>query len=167
MEINVEITRKDFIGFNKYYYLKKGLKKRLMIYLIVIIVLPLIMSIGRTFDLFDILIDMVMTAFIFGLIYFGLGYLSINLTGKLPSSNGSIIGKRKYIITNNGFVEESENNTNIQNWNSIKSIEQNREMIFIFVDKIAAYIIPKRYFKSQERVDEFIQKLNSEMNKTN
>lgn len=161
MDINVEITSNDFTAFNKYYYLKKGLKPRLIIYLIVIIVLPVVINLGEPFDILGFVITMLFTAMIFGLLYFGLGYLSLNLVGKLPSSNGAILGKRKFIISDTGLIEESDSNTNIQKWNSIKSIEQNNEFIFVFIDKIAAYIIPKRYFNNIEHVNLFVENMKT------
>lgn len=161
MEITVEITSKDFTNFNKYYYLKKGFKPRLIIYLIMIIVLPIIMNLGEPFDLITFVISMLFTAIIFGLIYFGFGYLSLNLVGKIPSSNGAILGKRKFIISDGGFIEESDSNTNTQKWNSIKSIELNDEYVFVFIDKIAAYIIPKRYFIDKVHENSFVENMKA------
>ncbi len=164
MEINVEITSKDFTSFNKYYYLKKGLKHRLIIYLITVIGLPIIVNYGEPFDLITFIITMLFTAIIFGLLFFGLGYLSLNLVGKLPSKNGAILGKRKFTISEAGLIEESDSNTNIQKWNSVKSIEQNNEFIFVFIDKIAAYIIPKRYFSNEEHVNLFVENMKLKIN---
>ena len=159
MEINVEVSRKDYSNFNKYYFFHKGIKTRLIIYFITILVLPIIINIGSDFNFIVFLISMFITAVIFGVLYFGLGYLSMSFSGKLPSANGSILGKRKFTITNEGLIEESDSNTNIQKWNSIKSIEQNNELIIVFIDKIAAYVIPKRFFTDNEQMNLFIENM--------
>ena len=159
MEINVDVSRKDFSNFNKYYFFHKGIKTRLIIYFIMIIIIPIIMNIGTNFNFIVVLINFLGTAVIFGVVFFGLGYLSMNFAGKLPSANGAILGKRKFTIADEGLIEESDSNTNIQKWNSIKSIEQNNQLIIVFIDKIAAYVIPKRFFNDNEQMNLFIENM--------
>ena len=54
MEINIDLTRDDYADFNKYYFLKKGLKKRIYIVIIVAFGLPLVINSGRPFYLYDL-----------------------------------------------------------------------------------------------------------------
>ncbi|NOZ47469.1 MAG: YcxB family protein [Chlorobi bacterium] len=163
MEINIKLTRKDYINFNKYYYLKKAIKKRIIVVIIMAFGLPLIMNIGSSFYLFNYLYNVLLAGIIFGVIYLLLGYLLMNRTGKLPSDNGSILGERRFIITDEGLIEESNTHRSIQDWKGVKSIEENHNYLFIFVDNIAAYILPKRYFRTKEKYTEFVNEINKKM----
>jgi hypothetical protein len=54
------------------------------------------------------------------------------------------------------LIEESENSRHLQKWNGIKAIETNGNSVFIFVDNIAAYVIPRRFFKDETEQKNFI-----------
>lgn len=163
MEINITLTRKDYIEFNKYFYLKKAMKKRLKLVLMMALGLPFIMNLGSPFNLNNYLFDVLLVAIIFGVIYLLLGYLLMNRTGRLPSEDGSILGDKKFIIEEEGLIEESKTNRNIQKWIGIKAIEENENYLFIFVDNVAAYILPKRYFENKDVYDEFLNEINKRM----
>ncbi len=166
MEITIDLNRDDYADFNKYVFLKKNLKKRIYVVAIVAIVMPLAMLKGD-FDLVQYLVKVVLAAVVFGSIYLGGMFLALKRTGKLPSDNGSVLGKKKFVITDDGLVEETENNTNLQKWKSITSIETNKCSVFIFVDTIAAYVIPKRFFKDENEQNLFIAALNEKSGKAN
>ena len=163
MEINIDLTRDDYADFNKYWFLKKELKKRIYLLIIVAFFLPLVINGGRPFDLMTYLITVIIAGLVFGLIYFGGMTLAMKRIKKLPSDNGSILGIKKFMITDEGLIEESESNKNLQKWKSIKSVETNKNSVFIFVDKIAAYIIPKRFFKDETEQQNFIKTIEERM----
>lgn len=157
MEINIDLTRKDYANFNKYYFLKYGLKKRIYIVIIFALALPLVIHSGHPFDLLTYLTTIIIVGPLFGLIYIGgMTFLMIQ-TKKLPSDNGTILGRKKFIVTDEGLIEESENNKNLQKWKGIRSVETNNNSVFIFIDSIAAYIIPKRFFKDEIEQQNFIR----------
>lgn len=157
MEINIDLTREDYADFNKFWFIKKGLKKRVYTVIIAAFGLPLLVDNEIPFTVVTYLISVIVFGLIFGLIYLGGTAITIKRTSKLPSGNGSILGKKKYTITEDGFIEESENSKNIQKWEGIKSVETNRNSVFLFVDNIAAYIIPKRFFSDEEEMNNFIK----------
>lgn len=163
MEISIDLTRDDYADFNKYCFLKKGLKKRVYIVIIVAFGLPLVINRGRPFDLMTYLTSVIIAGILFGLIYLGGMTFSMRWTKKLLSDNGSILGKKKFMITNEGLIEASESNKNLQKWKSIKSVETNNNSVFIFVDNIAAYIIPKRFFKDETEQQNFIKSIEGKM----
>jgi hypothetical protein len=163
MEINIDLTRDDYADFNKYYFLKKGLKKRIYLVFVVAFILPFIINSGRPFDFLTYLTNVIIAGLVFGLIYIGGMTLALKRTRKLPSDNGSILGMKKFIITDEGLIEESESNKNLQKWKSIKSIETNDNSVFIFVDNVAAYVIPKRFFKDEAEQQNFIKTIEDKM----
>jgi hypothetical protein len=164
MEINIDLTRADFADFNKYYFFKRGLKKRIYLFFIMAFVLPLLMHSDGPFDLMTYVISVIIVGPLFALIYLGGMTISIFLTKRLASENSPILGKRKFIITDEGLTEESENSRNLQKWKGIKSIETNKNSIFIFVDNLAAYVIPKRFFKDQAEQQLFIEIIKNKLN---
>lgn len=156
MEINIELKRKDYADFNKYHFLKKGLRKRVLTVIIVAFAIPSALLINKPFEPLTFILAILASGFLFGTFYFGSMYIIMMFTRTFPSKDGSILGKKTFKITNDGLLEESENNINLQKWQGIKSIESNSNTIFIYVDKVAAYIIPKRFFKDLNEQNEFI-----------
>lgn len=75
------------------------------------------------------------------------------------------MGKHRFEITEDGFKESTEYNEMFTKWEGIKSIEETKKQIFIFLDRHMAHIIPKRYFKNDEEVRELKEFLNSYINK--
>lgn len=163
MEINIDLTRDDYADFNKYFYLKKGLKKRIYIVIIVAFGLPLVINGGRPFDFMTYIINVIIVGLVFGFIYIGGMTLAMKRTKEMPSENGSILGKKMFIVTDEGLIEESASNKNLQKWKGIKSIEANDNSVFIFVDNIAAYIIPKRFFRDEVEQNNFIKTINEKI----
>lgn len=54
----------------------------------------------------------------------------------------------------NNFMGALSNEDYIK-WSGVRSVEQDKEYIFVFVDSIMAYIIPKRSFASEKESLEF------------
>lgn len=156
MEIEIEIVREDYADFNRYYYLKKGFLKRIYIILVSAFIISAVIYREPEFHLGFYLTKVVLSGLIFGLIYIGGLYLGLSFTKLLPAAKGGILGKKRFTITEEGLVEDSHVNRNIQRWHGIKSIELNDNAIFVFVDNIAAYIIPKRYFKNERAMEAFV-----------
>lgn len=76
-------------------------------------------------------------------------------------NDGSLLGDRTYYILKDGLKEISENNESLTKWQGIKKVTESEEGIYIFVDKIAAYIVPKRFFDTNEEMNSFINLINS------
>jgi hypothetical protein len=156
VDIEVEITRKDFVNFNRYWYFKKKLKSRVWLILVFAFGLPLILNSNTDFNLAGYLGTVIVSGVLFGSIFLGLMWFILGFTGNTPDKGGSILGAKKFSITENALIEDSDSNRNEQRWKSIKSIEENGSAIFIFIDNIAAYIIPKRGFKDEVEQQAFV-----------
>lgn len=165
MEINVNITRQDYIDFNVFYHFNKRIKEKLLMILGLSIGLPFIMNLifQEPFYLHDFLYEVLKLAIIFSILLIIFVYISIFVYSKLPSKTGVFLGPKKYTITEEGFIEDSEINHNILKWNGIKSIDQNKNFIYVFIEFNAAQIIPKRYFKDSQEINEFIQNIDNKL----
>ena len=157
MDIEVEITKKDFVNFNRYWYFKKKLKSRVWMIVIFSFTMPILINLGKEFNLAGYLGSVLVFGALFSVIFFGAIWLILGFSGNVPDKGGSILGKKKFSINENAFIEDSESNRNEQKWKSIKSVEENGNAIFVFIDNIAGYIVPKRGFKNEEEQKEFLR----------
>jgi len=163
MEIQVDLTRADYADFNKYFFFKRKFKRILFNIIIIPFLITLYVTRNDLNNLFEFCIWYVITVLFFGIIYLGIIMLTLKRTGKLPSDKGSILGKRKYTITDEGLLEESEINNNLRKWSGIKTVDVNRNSVFIVVDTIAAYVIPKRSFKDDNEMNSFVQRVTEKI----
>jgi len=164
MEISVELSQKDYSSYLRYYFLRKVIKKIMLVIGVIIIVSTILSSIGKPFeiasflaDLFSTLISMIFLVLILGLV-FGV------LIRFMPMTDAKKMGKRKYTINREGIAVETETSSIFQKWTGIVGIEQNKDLILLFVTGIGALIIPKRYFESQDQLNSFIAEINENKN---
>ena len=162
LEIKMELTREDYVDFQKYLFVKTKLKSSIVRVIIMSLIISFIFTIGHPFVISDYLTSVIMVVFIFGTIYFGgLILFVFNRIKKMPSDKGSLLGAKKILIDDEGFIQESDNSKTLQKWNGVNRIETNKKSIFIFIDNFVAYVIPKRYFKNENEVTEFISTLET------
>ena len=155
MEISVEITQEDYLDFNKFYFFKKKSKQRIIRTAVLAIIIAVVSTYEYPFDL-ALFIAVVLLAFVVQLLFIAIFMpILVRVMGYVPAKNGVMLGKKTFRVTMEGLSEESENTTVFQKWKSIKSVDENKRSIFIFVDTIAAYIVPKRYFQNEEHLEEF------------
>ena len=72
-----------------------------------------------------------------------------------PLKQGGILGKHNYYVTENGLKETTKFTETFTQWEGMQSIEQTKNLLMLFLDKHMAYIIPKRYFKSEAECQAF------------
>ena len=162
--MKTEITREDFLNFNKHFLRKKRLKKQFLIPSAFIIICILILNIGKPFNLPVILVELLFLITIWTLISFVSYKIGLLALKKMPDTDGSILGPKTYVLEENGFKEISENSETLIKWSGIKNIEEVKDYYFIYVDNISAYIIPKRDFLNKNKEEEFIRTMEEYMN---
>lgn len=59
-------------------------------------------------------------------------------------------------ITPEWLFEKTRINENKVAWTTLKSIEEDSEYLFLFLDKLVAHVIPKRAFSSPHEVEAFL-----------
>jgi hypothetical protein len=77
-----------------------------------------------------------------------------------PKKNGFVFGPTVYEFNDRGIKIIKDNNESFTNWSSVEKVFDAREYFYIFIDHNLAYIIPKRTFLSDEKLNEFILLLN-------
>lgn len=74
---------------------------------------------------------------------------------KLPSDRGVILGKHRYMVKEDGLLEASENQSSILKWAGVLDVEESKEMLFVYVDSMAAHFIPKHFFANDNEFQKF------------
>lgn len=158
MKLEIEITRLDYLNFNKYFFVKTRLKKTVFTGLITILSLQIILN--RTeFDLFTTVVSTVVCV----VVYFFAIYFSILSTESKPKDDSIILGSKEMEFNEDAILCESSAASSIVNWSIIKSLEEGRTAFYLFIESNSAFIIPKRYFKSEEQLNEFKNLIQSKI----
>jgi hypothetical protein len=77
-----------------------------------------------------------------------------------PKENGFVFGPTVYEFTDEGINIKKDNSESFTRWDTVENVFNAKEYFYIFVDHNLAYIIPKRTFLSQEKLNEFQSLLN-------
>lgn len=158
--MKTEITREDFLQFNKYMQSRINSRKPILFALSFLFLLVIIMNIGEPFDLFAIATEMLILIVIWTFVFVLFKQISLSRIKKMPKDKGAILGNREYLIEDKGFREISDSSETLTNWEGFKEIQESTDHYYLFVDKIAAYIIPKRSFSNIREEEEFIGAIN-------
>jgi hypothetical protein len=162
MEIKIEITRKDFQKFNLYAAKKnKALKRFKLVPVIFLILIVLLLNIKEISNITYMVIQIAFILFLYLAFVLLFKPITALITKYTPAKDGGTLGEHKFRISDEGLWESTEYNESLTKWNGIKSIETTKKYIFVFIDTHMAHIIPKRYFKSEEDSENFIDTLRS------
>jgi len=164
MKINFELTLKDMDNFYKEtFFMKrlflKFLKENLISNLIEsVIVVSIIIFL---FNLWNINFNIIFCILCF-MAFVVFGYIILGLTVYYSA------GKKNYKMTkgkdknyevniddNERIKITSRDSETIYYWSKIKAIENTKSNILIFVSERLAFIIPKRIFESEQKLNEF------------
>ena len=168
MEIEVDITRDDYKQFSRYYNTKKN-RINLWILLFCVLLFTLDITIRNIIEwngviffitnLFVILVPF----WIFMMLIYELMFI---IAKYAPSKNGYVLGKRKMVVTEENIIEVAKYRKTIMEWKGVQSIETSKKYIYVFVDKNAGFIIPKRYFSSETESEQFLNFIKEQTIKT-
>ena len=160
MELKYELTNKDFTAFykycSKYTRLKDQFNKRFILFFFLYILAVLFAAIFIE-DVDINLPSLILTFFIVVIPIIGIMYLYS--TSLAPTPKGWMLGMQTMSITDIGLQIESDLYKITVQWKAIKDIIQTPAYIFLFVDTIAGYIIPKHIFTNTEEMNTFFEKL--------
>lgn len=148
--LKIEINREDYWNFNKYVLLHRY---KVTVYSF-IIGMPIIMVLllGMKFSLRYSAIMGIIGAIIIN--YFVYKRMKQRIKNLLEDNKG-ILGEHELEITNEELRWRNSVTEGSTKWKGIKSIEEDDEYFYIFIDKIMAHIIPKRTFSTQVELNHF------------
>lgn len=150
MKIEIDITRQDYLNFNFYHFRKKNLIRTAVIGLIGLIILQYSINKEKeTVSIIAVAISSILYIFIFAVIM----YFSLARSKSIPKDNGSFLGKKVYVFSEEYISFSDKDSDGRLQWNAIKSLEEDSKAFYLYLDTIMTLLIPKRYFvdKSEEQ----------------
>jgi hypothetical protein len=75
--------------------------------------------------------------------------------GMVPLDHGALLAPRRLWIDDAGVGEESAHHRHFSAWAGIVAVHETDAHVFLMVDRLAGYILPKRAFTSAEALAEF------------
>jgi len=161
--MKIKLTRQDYLEFNKFVFLKERIYRSSKIAIFFIFIWIILLNYKQPFDLTEIIIELICFTAIWGLMILLIYWFTFNKLKNMPDSDGEILGEKIYIISEEGLKQISVNSETFTKWIGFKFYAETDKYIFLFVDKIAAYIIPKRIFKDQNELLEFTDIVKSKI----
>ena len=167
MEFEYEITKEDFLAFNLYHAkhsetVKNALFKQRFIVPIIFLFLPFVFYWITGEFLIEVSIGFMLISILWLVFYpkYFYGYIKRNVSKVLnEGSSDNLLGKRVFVITEDGFIEKSKAGETKVHWSGIEKVEENEKYYFLFYSVISAYIIPKRDLPDKDTQEEFKQAL--------
>lgn len=163
MEVEIQLTKEDWMKFNKFVQ-KRTLKKlkgfvdgffgNLLIWLILIVIFVILFLTVKVWHwptaIFVTTVFIVMISLFLWNIY----RLQSSL---MPSEQGSFIGKHHFVFDEKGIHSEGKGYRGFHSWDVVKSIERHSGIIILFLDTAFGYIFPENQL---ENPAEFLDRVN-------
>ena len=81
-----------------------------------------------------------------------------------PLKDGIILGQHTLKLSEEGVFEESALKKSHFSWESIVSVEQSKNLVYLYVDKAMAILIPKDSFDNKGAIESFISEVKNHLN---
>lgn len=163
MEIDIQLTKEDWMKFNKFVQKRTlknlkgvagGLFGNLVIWLVLTVIFVILFLTVKVWHwptaIFITTIFMVMMS----LFLWNLYRMQSSL---MPSEQGTFIGKHHFVFNENGIYSEGKGYKGYHSWDVIKSIESNSGLIILFLDTAYGYLFPENQL---ENAAEFLDRVN-------
>lgn len=169
MKIEFELNKQDYINFNLNHLrhsdeLKRTIAKQRYVIPVIYLTIPFILDRFAAIPLWYGLTIFSVLAVIWAAFYPQYYKWRVaRLVSKMidEGNNIGMLGKRCISLTEAGIVDTGESDESKTNWESVESIEETEEYIYVYNSAISAYLIPKRSFSSISEQESFLIKLQS------
>ncbi len=151
MEIKYNITRKDIWNFNKLAFIYIPIVRYFLIIMAVVILYPTVSAFLN--NVAEGIANLIFLFIVLTVAYQILKWLII----LLPSAKGGILGDHMMELRTDGVREQTNVNDNMYKWSGIYKIINHKKYIFIFTNRMAAHIIPRRSFATKSQADTFLE----------
>lgn len=157
-------TEKDFLNFSR---IAAGqYRRRGIIYIIAAVGIGIVLSLA----LIDILraagyfpTDKLMQTAVTVGIYFLSFYLPLrffHICGRQSwlDEGGNFLSPKTFKMTAKGLSEESEHHKSVTDWRGVTDIQETKDYLLFYIDRMQAYLVPKTAFETPEDVAAFLEK---------
>ncbi len=167
MKIEVENTLEDFVLFNHFHFANSPSFRQssiIMRYGVsgIILLLPLIL-LGTEYFATAVAVGAVV-----GIAYFFLwpGTMRKSVEGRVrkmyaEDNNKGSLGRHLMEFSDDGIFVENEYQELKVRWNSINKIVSDERNIYVYNSAVTAFVIPKRFFKSDADVTRFVDRIQA------
>jgi predicted helicase len=76
-----------------------------------------------------------------------------------PSDDGYVIGNQKLTLCEEGIRQMSRHHQMLMNWSCVRAVNTTDKHVFVMVDRIGGFILPKRSFSSDEQREQFVNEI--------
>ena len=166
MRIEYELTKSDFEEFHKYHmaHSKIGRGARLFKYLLIlVVVLGVLINEGifRGGVTPVMWISLLLTVVLMGGIFLLMDALvgrntAKKMANRLSKKDSHVLGWRSLEICEDGLMTVKPNAEGKTYWNGIDRVEENTGYIFVYLNAVAAHIVPKTAFADEKQEAEFM-----------
>lgn len=164
--ISVILNRADYMKFSRYshknhYFTKDKTNNLPFLVLVMIFVVACVF----TFRYFNATLPIIFTSFLLAVllfITFALRLVQV-LNKAIPDDNGFLFTEREYCIDEEGIHEKSIHGTSLIKWSAVQYIRTDGDLLYLYLDRIYAIIIPARSFASEQASQQFIQYVKSKI----
>jgi hypothetical protein len=157
MKVKVNINRKDFWKANKYAMLNLPVLRVVFILLLLVIPVYAFITFNSQRDTSGLSLGGVLIlSLLWGLFFFFVIYVFGKMFIMLyPINKPGVFGEHIIEINEDGVRETTSVNETTLTWDGVYVVKQNKAYIFIFINNMAAHIIPKRSFDSIAEAEKF------------
>jgi hypothetical protein len=166
MEIQIEVTKQDFIDFNLYHLSHSPTIKRQRIALL----LPgflwsgfwlwLCVDGAKTLHNIKTLMPLIIGGFLYvaTLLILWRGSMKRQIQRLLSEGeNKGLLGSQRVIISEEGIANIDELSTYTAKWQTVEKVIASDNCLYIYVSAVSALIVPKRFFASDAAFADFVR----------
>lgn len=159
MKLIIEITRQDYLEFNKFHFTQTKLKRTVIIGIVSLILLQLALNVNQ-FNLTSTII----TTIFFVVAYALLINISLNKTKNIPANSGTILGDKEYEFNDDKILFKTEGSEGKCDWKTVKELKESSTAFYLYMDTNMALLVPKRHFKDANEIAEFKELASRKIN---
>lgn len=174
MKLEFSISENDFLKFYRYTLKsaksrsEKNEKSNFAVLFLSSIAVGIVLSVvlnrfNMSFQIFSppVIVSVVVIVFIF-LVFLFLSLKKMQ-RNTMPRKDGVIMGDQSLELNDKGVSLEKGGYSSFVKWEKVISLEESESNYYIFIDTIAAYIVPKRVFDSENVQGEFCSFVKNQM----
>lgn len=159
MKLTIDISRQDYVDFNKFHFIKTKLKRTVITGVLTVFILQVFFN-HEQFDLTATIVSSIFCV----LVYVFVINMSLNKTKSIPDNDGTILGQKEFEFSEDKIIYKTENSEGSSAWTTIKKLEESSKAFYLYVDTNMAILVPKRVFKDKSDEDAFKTLVNQKIN---
>ena len=167
MELSTQIGSDDFKALQRDVMRRVGSgtvgdrRKRMWRLVFVWLFLVIGFALLKGFGLADFQSAIVLPSLVIGLLIFlvFLGFFFQRLARYCPNQEGLILGRQKIRLTEAGIEQEGDLFSARYAWNLLEHVTETQSHLFLYMDRVAGLIVPKKYFETEDKISAFLKKI--------